>query len=92
MRRIEVPADGIVRTSSSIQEGWAKDEYFRRQGDKLVPLPLIAPGEKKSGVFGGSTGSGYGCTTVSLVFVGDPAKQGEMDTAFRKKLEAACKK
>lgn len=92
MWRIEVPADGIVRTSTRMEEGWAKDEYFRRQGDKLVPLAELAPGGKGSGVFGGATGTVYGCEPIHTLFVGDSAKQVEMDAALKKKLEPICKK
>ncbi len=88
-RVLEIPADGVLQTSTAMEEGWAKDQFFRRQGADLKPLSEAAGSEE---IFGGSTGSIGSCASVQNQYVGDPAKLSEMREAMDAKLLASsCK-
>jgi hypothetical protein len=54
-----IPPNGVLKTSSSVEEGWAKDEYLYVAGDHTYPLLSTLSGE------GGLIwGGGYGETSI----------------------------
>jgi hypothetical protein len=37
--QVEIPADGIVRTSSKLEQGWGRNQFFRKSGDTWEQVP-----------------------------------------------------
>ncbi len=43
---IKISKDGFAETSSSVEDGWASDEYYWMDGDKKVILPTYTEDKK----------------------------------------------
>jgi hypothetical protein len=67
----KIPPEGLLNTSSSVEEGWAKDEYYYYTKDSRRLLPHTVDNEM---IWGNSIGSktipGQKPTTYEEFFVG----------------------
>jgi hypothetical protein len=86
---VEFPADGVLETSSAMEDGWAKDQYFRHQGAQLKALSEAAGSEEVLPGYTGQTGS---CPSLQTAFVGSKAQYDAMHSALETKLlGSVCK-
>lgn len=83
MLLVEIPKDGILKTSSPLETDHIKDEMYQRKGSELVAIPEAQKADR-------TTGSYRSCASVEELFIGDKAKLATMRTALNAKLDPVC--
>jgi hypothetical protein len=66
----KIPPDGLLRTSSPEQYGWAKDSYYFYSGDGMQSIPEVGPGRLIWGKINGETHGASGKRKYEEFFVG----------------------
>ena len=87
---LRIPAEGLLRTSSTEQYGWANDQYFYYSGQGVHSLPDSGPAGLIWGKVNGEHSGATGKTKYEEFFVGTleqfkdqgggPRKAGERGT------------
>ncbi len=67
---LKIPADGVLRTSSTEQYGWAKDHYYYESAAGIRPLPDSGPAELIWGKINGEASGTAGKRKYQEFFVG----------------------
>jgi hypothetical protein len=67
---LRIPAEGLLRTSSTEQYGWANDQYFYYSAQGMSLLPDSGPGELIWGKVNGEHSGASGKTKYEEFFVG----------------------
>jgi hypothetical protein len=68
---LKIPSDGVLRTSSAEQYGWAKDHYYYYSGQGVRALPDSGPAELIWGKINGEESATSGKRKYEEFFVGD---------------------
>jgi hypothetical protein len=67
---LKIPSDGVLRTSSAEQYGWAKDHYYYYSAQGVRPLPDSGPAELIWGKINGEESAASGKSKYEEFFVG----------------------
>jgi uncharacterized protein DUF6843 len=68
---LKIPSDGVLRTSSAEQYGWAKDQYYYYSGQGVRALPDSGPAELIWGKVNGEESGVSGKRKYEEFFVGN---------------------
>ena len=81
---VEIPGDGILKTSTQLQAGkTTRDELYWRKGSELVAIPEGKRADR-------TTGSYRLCGQVEEIFIGDRARLATMKSEMDEKLDLLC--
>ncbi len=83
MYLIEIPAGGVLKTSTPLQDGKSNDQIFWRKGTELVAVPEDRKADR-------TTGHYKSCGQVEDIFIGDKSKLAAMRTAVEARLAPIC--
>lgn len=67
---LKIPSDGVLRTSSAEQYGWAKDEYYYYSAQGVRTLQDSGPAELIWGKINGEASGASGKRKYEEFFVG----------------------
>ena len=68
---LKIPSDGVLRTSSAEQYGWAKDHYYYYSAQGVRALPDSGPAELIWGKINGEESTAAGKRKYEEFFVGN---------------------
>jgi hypothetical protein len=80
---IEIPAGGVLKTSTPLQAGKGQDQLFWRKGTELVAVPEDRKADR-------TTGHYKSCGEVEDIFIGDKGKLATMRTEVEARLDLIC--
>lgn len=83
--QIEFPGTGVIFTSSRLNTGWHRQEFFERDGERLAPMrsnlvgPIPAEIPASERIYtGGATHTNGDISAAVVYFVGDSADRAKL--------------